>query len=118
MTCPTPAGLFDFLDENPMSIQDGYLENNSSPNGGWPDVPAAYNGQADGFSFADGHVEMHQWQTTALTSAIGPAGVPWDPPAKTTQHYAVGGAANADWFWYQEHATCKNGTTGGSWNPQ
>lgn len=119
LTCPTPAGVFDFLDENPMSINDGYLEVTSTPNAGWPDVPAAYNGHANGFSFADGHVEMHQWLTTALTSTIGPAGSAWDPPTRgTVQHNAVGGANNADWFWFQQHATCIDGASGGSWTPK
>jgi prepilin-type N-terminal cleavage/methylation domain-containing protein len=116
LTCPVPSGIYDFTDENPMSINDGYLELNSSPNGGWPDVPAAYDGKADGFSFADGHVEMHQWLTTALTSTIGPNNAAWDPPSRITQHYAVGGAANVDW--YQQHATCPSNYVGFTWTPQ
>jgi prepilin-type N-terminal cleavage/methylation domain-containing protein len=120
ITCPTAAGLMDFLDENPMSINDGFLEVNSAPNGGWPDIPAAYNGHADGFSFADGHVEMHQWVTPNLIIANAtPAGVLLDPPtAGEVEHSAAGNAANADWFWFQQHATCPVGTNGSSWTPQ
>lgn len=113
MICPGPAQTFDFLDENPMSIQDGYLELDTAPNGGWPDIPAAYNGHADGFSFADGHVEMHQWLTSALTgttATIAPTPSPLDPPTKgDTAHYAVGSSANADWVWFVKHATAPNG---------
>ncbi len=117
MTCPTPASLFDFLDENPESMNDGYLQVTSTPDAGWPDVPAAYHGHADGFSFADGHCENHQWLTTALTG-VGPKGYLWDPPSAVTQDKAVGGAANADWFWFQQHATCIDGTSGPTWTPQ
>lgn len=121
MTCPTPAGLFDFLDENPMSINDGFLQVDSSPNGGWPDIPAAYNGHADGFSFADGHVEMHQWltQNLIIADAASNPGLVLDPPTKVTEvQNAAGNAANADWFWFQQHATCIDGSTGGSWTPR
>jgi prepilin-type N-terminal cleavage/methylation domain-containing protein len=116
MTCPTPAGLFDFLDENPMSINDGFLQVASAPNGGWPDVPAAYNGHADGFSFADGHVEMHQWQTDTLIIANG-CTVPLDPPSKNhVAQYGTAGAANADWFWFQQRATAAVGVC--PWTPK
>ncbi len=119
MTCPRPSGIFDFLGENPMSINDGFLQVSSTPNSGWPDVPAGYDGKACGFSFADGHGEMHKWQTTALTTSVGSANVPWDPPTKgVSQNRATGGAANADWFWFQQHATCINGTTTPTWTPQ
>jgi len=115
---PSPSALFDFLDENPMSIQDGYLEVTSTPNAGWPDIPAAYNGHADGFSFADGHVEMHQWLTPNLIIADETEGtVPLDPPTPISGvHFAPGNAANADWYWFQSHATCKIGDP--SWTPQ
>lgn len=119
--CPVPSGLFDFLDENPMSIQDGYLEIDSAANGGWPDVPAAYNGHADGFSFSDGHVEMHQWLTQNLiapsSTTVSP-NIALDPPTKNDSvHYAPGGANNADWVWFQSHATSPVGFSGSIWIP-
>lgn len=118
MVYPPPTKLFDLCDENPESINDGYLQVTSSPGAGWPDVPAAYHGKANGFSFADGHVEMHVWQTTALTGP-GPLGIPWDPPVIVTsgQNHAVGGYTNADWFWFQSHATDWNQDNNGSWVP-
>ena len=118
-TCPTPANLFDFLDENPMSINDGFLQVNSQPNGGWPDVPAAYNGHACGFSFADGHLEMHQWQTQALIGVNGTPAITLDPPTqgKSVQE-ASGNAANADWYWFQQHATTLISAPNCSWTPQ
>jgi prepilin-type N-terminal cleavage/methylation domain-containing protein len=97
LTCPSPANAFVFLDEHPDSISDGFLEVNSNPNGGFPDVPASYIEGGCGFSFADGHGEIHQWQTTNL---MIPAlyGV--------VVHFAPGGASNADWLWFTSHATC------------
>jgi hypothetical protein len=111
LSCPTPSDAFVFCDENPMSINDGYLQINSAANGGWPDVPAGYHEPGCGFSFADGHSISHKWVTGALTTTVGPSGFVWDPPSKNSQAHAVGGANNEDWVWFQLHATCKdNGT--------
>ena len=118
MICPSPAGLMDFLDENPESMNDGFLEIDSSPGGGWPDIPAAYMGHACGFSFADGHVELHTWLTKALINPAQGATAPLDPPAEVTEHYAPGAASNPDWFWFQQHATCSHDAMGGTWTPQ
>ena len=108
MTCPAPAGLFDFLYEIPDSINDGFLQVDSSPGGGWPDIPAADMGHACGFSFADGHAEIHRWLTSALIGAAQGT-TRLDPPYETTAQNAVGGANNADWVWFQNHATCHVG---------
>jgi prepilin-type N-terminal cleavage/methylation domain-containing protein len=105
MICPVPSDLYDFADENPESINDGFLEVNPTPGGGWPDIPAAYHGHACGFSFADGHAVIHKWITSALLNhANGTAQL--DPPSMVVQHYAVGDKNNVDWAWYQLHATC------------
>jgi prepilin-type N-terminal cleavage/methylation domain-containing protein/prepilin-type processing-associated H-X9-DG protein len=117
MICPSPSGLSDFLDENPESINDGFLEIDSSPNGGWPDIPAAYMGSACGFSFADGHVEMHKWLTKALINPAPGDTATLDPPAEVIEHYAPGGTSNPDWLWFQQHATCSDNTIGGFWIP-
>jgi prepilin-type N-terminal cleavage/methylation domain-containing protein/prepilin-type processing-associated H-X9-DG protein len=73
---PKPASLFVFLDEHPDSINDGYY----LPCGGgadllsvqpyWVDLPASYHNNAAGFSFADGHAEIHKWRGTATKQPI------------------------------------------------
>jgi prepilin-type processing-associated H-X9-DG protein len=108
----------DFLDENPESINDGFLQVDSAPEGGWPDIPAAYMGRACGFSFADGHAELHQWQTLALINPVPGHTAPLDPPSEVEESEAPGGASNADWFWFQLHATCGDNALGGVWTPQ
>jgi prepilin-type N-terminal cleavage/methylation domain-containing protein/prepilin-type processing-associated H-X9-DG protein len=59
---PLPASeCFVFLDENPLSINDGWFEyvlDGSSIN----DQPAINHGGSSSFSFADGHVQLHKWQ--------------------------------------------------------
>jgi prepilin-type N-terminal cleavage/methylation domain-containing protein/prepilin-type processing-associated H-X9-DG protein len=61
LTIPTPVDTFVFLDEHPDSINDGAF---FAPQGvaQFVDIPATYHNLACGFSFADGHAEIHKWQ--------------------------------------------------------
>jgi len=67
-TAPGPAMTWVFLDEHPDSINDGlfgmHMPNPSqylNAAASWDDVPACYHNGAAGFSFADGHAEVHKW---------------------------------------------------------
>jgi prepilin-type N-terminal cleavage/methylation domain-containing protein/prepilin-type processing-associated H-X9-DG protein len=74
---PAPSNLFVTLDEHPDSINDGYFDNDADPDGTkwsnsngsqmWADMPASNHGGACGFSFADGHAEIHKWKSTLCT---------------------------------------------------
>jgi prepilin-type N-terminal cleavage/methylation domain-containing protein/prepilin-type processing-associated H-X9-DG protein len=59
------AGIFVLLDEHPDSINDGWYVYCSTAGPGelteWSDLPASYHNGACGFSFADGHSEIHRW---------------------------------------------------------
>ena len=61
---PLPATIFVTLDEHPNSINDGYYLNTTGNRDGrtWGDAPAAYHNSACGYSFADGHSEIHKWR--------------------------------------------------------
>jgi prepilin-type N-terminal cleavage/methylation domain-containing protein/prepilin-type processing-associated H-X9-DG protein len=60
LSVPGPAGLWLLLDENPYSINDGYLLDIPSDTG-WVDCPAAYHNGACGISFCDGHAQIRKW---------------------------------------------------------
>jgi len=66
-TAPGPSKTWVFLDEHPDSINDGLFGMNMPAPTSWPrptawdDVPASYHNGACGFSFADGHAEIHKW---------------------------------------------------------
>jgi prepilin-type processing-associated H-X9-DG protein len=74
---PAPSNLYVTLDEHPDSINDGYFDNDADPDGTkwvssagtatWADTPASNHGGACGFSFADGHAEIHKWKSTLCT---------------------------------------------------
>jgi prepilin-type N-terminal cleavage/methylation domain-containing protein/prepilin-type processing-associated H-X9-DG protein len=75
MIAPGPAMLWLLIDEHPNSINDGcmlplYWEDISATDKiqAWADVPAHYHNGACGFSFADGHSEIHKWMDAATLS--------------------------------------------------
>jgi prepilin-type N-terminal cleavage/methylation domain-containing protein/prepilin-type processing-associated H-X9-DG protein len=57
---PPPVDNWVFADEHPDSINDAGLFNPHQT--AWIDVPATYHNGAAGFSFADGHAEVHKWR--------------------------------------------------------
>jgi prepilin-type N-terminal cleavage/methylation domain-containing protein/prepilin-type processing-associated H-X9-DG protein len=76
---PEPTMTWTTIDEHPDSINDGYFINNiTAPN--WQDIPASYHNGACGFSFADGHAEIHKWlsQSSKLPVRFAYATRPFD----------------------------------------
>jgi prepilin-type N-terminal cleavage/methylation domain-containing protein len=62
VVAPSPSELWVMNDEHPDSINDGWeIMNVTSPTA-WVDLPASYHINACGFSFADGHSEIHRWK--------------------------------------------------------
>jgi prepilin-type N-terminal cleavage/methylation domain-containing protein/prepilin-type processing-associated H-X9-DG protein len=60
MMYPGPSGTWVFVDEHPDSMNDaGFF--NPHPTS-WIDIPSTYHNGACGFSFADGHAEIHKWR--------------------------------------------------------
>jgi len=97
LVSPSPANVFVFADESPASINDGYLQISSNvPD--FPDIPACYLEGGCGFSFADGHGEIHRWKSSALLIPV---------QQNLTQFNVVpaDGNQNADWIWLTQHAT-------------
>ncbi len=91
--CPQPGMTWTTVDEHPDSINDGFFINNDqAPN--WQDIPASYHNGACGFSFADGHAEIHKW--TSRTSVI---------PVKyvySAAQYPFDATGRNDFQWYKE----------------
>jgi prepilin-type processing-associated H-X9-DG protein len=65
---PAPAETWVTLDEHPDSINDGGF---FAPRiGSWIDLPANYHDGGASLAFADGHTELHRWQTSVLKNPI------------------------------------------------
>jgi len=58
----SPAMMFVFLDEREDSINDGWFASDPDTMYQLVDYPASYHGNACGFSFADGHSEIHRFR--------------------------------------------------------
>jgi prepilin-type processing-associated H-X9-DG protein len=68
MINPGPGETWVHLDENPDSINDaGFFNPHVSS---FVDLPASYHNGAGGFSFADGHAEVHKWKGAVSKSKI------------------------------------------------
>ena len=86
-----PAKTFVFVDEHPDSINDGAFAVQMAEPGNTAariiDFPASYHNGACGFSFADGHSEIHRWQGSKIKAPVAYTGtmslnVPADDSAK------------------------------------
>ncbi len=102
---PGASMTYVLLDEREDSINDGFfvVSMDGSPYGAdgkassstLYDFPASYHNRAGGFSFADGHSEIHRW-TDSRTM----------PPIKKGVTPAASSATdNKDHRWMQEHST-------------
>jgi prepilin-type processing-associated H-X9-DG protein len=62
---PAPSMTWVLVDEDPDSINDALLYSDpvlvGAGEGEFIDIPAGYHNHACGFSFADGHSEIHRW---------------------------------------------------------
>jgi prepilin-type N-terminal cleavage/methylation domain-containing protein/prepilin-type processing-associated H-X9-DG protein len=61
-TYPGPDSTWVYLDEHPDSINDSGFFNPHAWT--WVDMPSTYHNGACGFSFADGHAEIHKWKAS------------------------------------------------------
>ncbi len=76
LVAPGPAKTWFFVDEHPDSINDGLMGMHMPGATSWPsaatweDVPASYHNGACGFTFADGHSEIHKWLDATTKAPI------------------------------------------------
>jgi prepilin-type N-terminal cleavage/methylation domain-containing protein len=99
---PGPARTFVFLDMREDSIDVGNFAPDMT---GWPDepqsigfydLPGNYHHRANGFSFADGHSEIHRWRDDRTMPATVRNGY---------VHDSFRSPNNSDVRWLQEHST-------------
>ena len=93
-----PSEIFVTLDEHPDSVNDALFWNPPDRNTDWSDLPASYHNGAGGFSFADGHAEIHRW--IAGTTRRGVTTEGWFPGQPITDK-------SADYDWVAKHSTVR-----------
>jgi prepilin-type N-terminal cleavage/methylation domain-containing protein/prepilin-type processing-associated H-X9-DG protein len=94
---PAPAMLWVFNDEHPDSINDGWEIIDPTQTSSWGDHPATFHGGACGYTFADGHSEIHKWRMPATASR----GVLYSE----VHNLPTGGGANLDFTWVVQRST-------------
>jgi len=89
----SPSVVFLTVDESPWSINDGGLAV-CAETPKWIDYPASYHNRGAGFSFCDGHSELHHWigGTVVINSGVGQL-------SPTTRQDI------SDWVWMADHST-------------
>lgn len=93
INAPSPANCWVLIDENPVSINDGFFVCDPNLKDSWPDVPASYHNGAGGLSFADGHSEIKKWKDKNVLNLAAP------PAAKDP--------ASTDLQWLQDRTTSR-----------
>jgi len=101
MSNPGPVNLWVFLDENPISINDGsFICEPDIPD--WVDCPASYHNGAGGVAFADGHAIIKKWSDPVIlrqwTSPTIQPGNPGFVRIAFTPGYS-------DWGWLEAAST-------------
>jgi prepilin-type N-terminal cleavage/methylation domain-containing protein/prepilin-type processing-associated H-X9-DG protein len=90
-----PTLMFVFLDEREDSINDGWYASDPDTRYQIVDYPASYHGSAAGYSFADGHSEIHRFKDARTM-----------PVVKQGQLLPlnVNSPGNLDVLWMAQHA--------------
>jgi prepilin-type processing-associated H-X9-DG protein len=94
-----PTMVFLTVDEANWSINDGGLATSANPGVKvFIDFPANYHAGSCGFSFCDGHAEIHKWRGAAIQRETHPP----------TQQTATTAADLIDWTWLAQHSSAHN----------
>ena len=101
VTC-SASDIWVFLDDDPWTINDAacaVIANTPDT----VDYPSPYHDNACGFSFADGHAEIHKWKSSIWVHYNNVDRNAFRSAAST-------GLGYNDWFWWAWHATRNKNT--------
>jgi prepilin-type processing-associated H-X9-DG protein len=93
MVKPAPSNLWVYIDEDPDTVNDAAFAVRMDPYGSmWQDIPSVLHNGGCGFTFADGHAEIHKWKdsytlnTFKTRYSAGPHGlVPSPTPSRDVE---------------------------------
>ncbi len=92
-----PSDIWTFVDDDPWTINDAamaVIANRPDT----VDYPTTMHQNSCGFSFADGHSEIHKWKSNVFANN-------GSPNRSAFQAAASSGLGRLDWFWWAWHAT-------------
>jgi hypothetical protein len=104
---PGPTEIFIFMDEredyinvgNFWTVMTGFGPPKNPAAYALGDYPGSYHGNAGGFSFTDGHSELHRWRDGRTMPPVTAGGRVWDTVTPTST------PNNRDVEWLQDHST-------------
>ncbi len=100
MVDPTPVNLWVMLDESPDSVNDGAFAVKMRPVASkWQDGPSTLHNGGCGFTFADGHAEIHKWKDSRTLAM--------KVTYTETFNYGCSQPNNRDIQWVQDRTTAK-----------
>ncbi len=92
----SPSKIFMQCDESIYSINDAGLAADANPaDMVFIDFPSTAHNNGGGFSFCDGHAEIHKWKGSAIVLHAEVTG----------QHDAISAADKVDWWWLANAAS-------------
>jgi prepilin-type processing-associated H-X9-DG protein len=106
MVNPGPSQLWVFVDEHPNSINDAGFAVQMVSTGTSAriiDIPASYHNGACGFSFADGHAEIHKWMGHTIQVPASNSGASLGNGASGI----LAGDSAPDVAWLQAHTSAR-----------
>jgi len=100
----SPSDAFVFLDEQAISIDDGwfwvnpkgYIPGGNTASLTMDNLPAVYHNNCSSFSFADGHAEIHRWLSSTFGTSVS---------GTTSTSVSAGSGIFQDLLWLVSHAT-------------
>jgi prepilin-type N-terminal cleavage/methylation domain-containing protein/prepilin-type processing-associated H-X9-DG protein len=101
LSAPGPSMVFFSLDEHPDSINDSifhFIPGYAPSSATWRDLPASYHNGACGFSFMDGHSEIHKWVDDRTKLPVKMQSKWW---TSSGANYPV--PQSKDYMWFNEH---------------
>ena len=90
----SPSDIWIYVDDDPWTINDAAMAVIAATPA-FVDYPGVLHRNATGFSFADGHSEIHKWKSSVLVHTGDPGLTP----------VLRSGLAYSDWYWWAWHAT-------------
>ncbi|NOS69755.1 MAG: hypothetical protein HOP33_07480 [Verrucomicrobia bacterium] len=106
MTLPAPCNLWVIIDENPDSINDAAFAvnmNNLPTAAAFQDGPGVSHCNACGFTFGDGHSEIHKWKDARTYSGR----MATTYISRQTSAYTQPKPNSVDIAWLNERSTAK-----------
>ncbi len=94
---PGPSGIYVLIDENELSINDGFFVSDPTQVNEWQDVPSARHGGAGDLAYADSHAEIKRWKDVNVLN--------FDPKNPKYANKPFPADSSGDTTWLQQRAT-------------